>query len=198
MQLSRGIAENEFKINDAIAKRKDIVSNMQFGSQMVSQTVGHQKSMRGLEAQVGAARRLTDLGPGYQSKAAREDFQMTEKRITLEDKIKNIKGDAEVLLSQERAKMADILLQNKQLADLKKKSKSGETMTIDELLFMDSLVETTDKRSQALLEVEVSMDNIDKKSKKEISSAQTLLNLEEKRLQATRCVKLAPVHLLAA
>ena len=192
LNLSSKIAQNEFKINDAIAKRKDIVSSMQFGSEMMSQTIGYQKSMRGLETQVGAARRLTDLAPGYQSKAAREDFQMAEKRIELEEKIKNIKGDAQVLLSQERSKMADILLQNKQLGDLKKKSESGETMTIQEVLAMESLVQTTDKRSMALLKVEDSMDKIDKKSKKEISTAETLLMLEEKRLQAKRLHETGP------
>lgn len=182
-EIAEGQASSEFKINDAIARRKDILANMKFGSEMMGQVVGHGQAMRGLRSQVGAAERLTALGPGYQTRAAQEDFQMNEKRIQMEDRIKTIRENAQVQLSQEREKLADILMQNQKLKDLQ--DKKGE-LSKEDLNTMNSLIASQGERDKALIKIENAQSNINEKAKEEISTAEKLLELEEERLKAIR------------
>lgn len=196
--LSTKIAENEFKINDAIAKRKDLISNLQSGGALMSQVLGHAQAMRGMDAQVGAAQRLTDVGPGYQTRAEQEDFQIREKEIGLKNQIKTIRENATIRLQKEQTNLADIVLREKELATLEKQQyavKHHKGIMADgtqvefgenEQIRMQALIDEEDKRNQAKEKTQNAIDNIIEKSEKEISTAQKLVDLEKQRLVEKR------------
>ena len=196
--LSTKIVENEFAINNAIAKRKDLISNLQSGGALMSQVLGHAQAMRGMDAQVGAAQRLTNVGPGYQTRAEQEDFQIREKEIGLKNRIKTIRENATIGLQKEQTKMADILSREKELATLEKQKKAVEyyggrmadgtqvEFGENERIRMQALIDEEDKRNQAKEKTQNAIDNIIEKSEKEVSTAQKLLDLEKQRLDEKR------------
>ena len=196
--------QTEFKINDAIAKRKDIISNLRSGGELMSQALGHAQAMRGMDAQVGAAQRLTDVGPGYQTRAEQEAFQMREKQIALENQIKTIRENATIGLQKEQTNLADIVLREKELATLKEQQYAAKyhggrmadgtqvEFGENEQIRMQALIDEEDKRNQAKEKTQNAIDNIIEKSEKEISTAEKLLALEEKRLAAKRAHETGP------
>ena len=193
---SNSIAQAEFKINDAIAKRKDIISNLRSGGELMSQALGHAQAMRGMDARVGAAQRLTDVGPGYQTRAEQEAFQMREKQIALEDQIKTIRENATIELQKEQTNLEEINMKEQQLLDLKAKRDSfvgpGAKLDENDLATLNGLIQTEEKRNQAKEKTQNAIDNILAKSKEEVSTAEKLLALEEKRLAAKRAHETGP------
>jgi TP901 family phage tail tape measure protein len=193
---SNSIAQSEFRVNDAIARRKDLISNLKSGGALMSQALGHAQAMRGMDAQVGAAQRLTNVGPGYQTRAEQEAFQMREKQIALEDQIKTIRENATIELQKEQTNLEEIKMEEQQLLDLKAKRDSfvgaGAELDEDDLATLNGLIQTEDKRNQAKEKTQNAIDNILKKSEKEVSTAEKLLALEEKRLAAKRAHETGP------
>ncbi|MGB0496583.1 MAG: hypothetical protein ACPGJI_09515, partial [Kangiellaceae bacterium] len=182
-------AQTEFKINDAIAKRKDLISDMKTSAGIGAETVGSAGRIRAMDAQVAAAERLGALGPGYQTSADQEAFQMEEKRIALQNKSLEIQDQSNQKMNDELIKLADLKMQDAELIKLKEK---GINLSPQEHANLLALEATSEKRKQQQNEIVGSVERINKEAKKEISTAEKLLALEEKRLKAKRAHETGP------
>jgi hypothetical protein len=189
LTTSRERLTAEFKINDAIAKRKDLISDMKTSAGIGAETVGSAGRIRAMDAQVAAAERLGGVGPGYQTSADQEAFQMQEKRIALQNKSLEIQDQAKQKMNEELIKLADLKMQDAELIKLKEK---GINLSPQEHANLLALEATSEKRKQQQNEIVGSVERINKEAKKEISTAEKLLALEEKRLTAKRAHETGP------
>ena len=190
---SNSIAQAEFKINDAIARRKDLISDMKTSAGIGAETVGSAGKIRAMDAQVDAAERLGAVGPGYQTSADQEAFQMKEKRIALQNKSLEIQEQADKKMNDELIKLADLKMQEAELVELKsfvgpEKKEDTEKRLRD----IAALEATGEERKKQQEEILGSVERINKEAKKEISTAEKLLALEEKRLAAKRAHETGP------
>lgn len=182
--LSTKIAENEFKINDAIAKRKDLLANMSGAIGMSDKQLAHDQKMRGFASQLAAAQRLTAVGPGYQTRAEQEDFQMREKRITLGETAKTLRENATSAINKKIQERTDLELQQQ----LTKEQIATSLNPFEQ----NELQQTLEKQQQALAFIDHEINNINESTEQEISNAKKLLAEEEKRLAAKRAHETGP------
>ena len=191
LNLSNSIAESEFKINDAIGRRKDIVSSMKGASSIVEQSIKSRQESRNSKASVDAARRLTAFGPGFKTGKEQEAFQMNEKTIALENKIKKIREDSSIEMSNQQAALAAILLEESRISELRDKDKlhsegEGKKLTDDERTDLDSLLKIDEKRTVEKIKLEMAITRSSSKLKEDIGDAETILALEKERLENKR------------
>jgi uncharacterized protein YktA (UPF0223 family) len=184
LNLSSKIAQNEFKINDAIAKRKDLLANMSGAIGMSDKQLAHDQKMRGFASQLAAAQRLTAVGPGYQTRAQQEDFQMREKRIAIEETATTLRGNATSAINKKIKERTDLELQQ-QLT----KEQIGTSLDPFE---QNELQQTLIKQQQTLAFINHEIKNINESTEEEISNAKKLLAEEEKRLAAKRAHQTGP------
>ena len=187
--IAEGQASSELKINSILADRRQIISDLERDSRMGGEQIRHDQKMRGLASQLGIAQRLTNVGPGYQTRAQQEDFQINEKRIAMEDQVKTLEENRQQALKQqeiEKAKIVDVDVAELQLLHDKEGKTDAEYKRMQELEIL--LVE----RGKKLAEIEQKTNNINKETEEEISNAKKLLALEEKRLAAKRAHETGP------
>ena len=188
--LSTKIAENEFKINDAIAKRKDLLANMSGAIGMSDKQLAHDQKMRGFASQLAAAQRLTAVGPGYQTRAEQEDFQMREKRITLGETATTLRENATSAVNKKIKERTDLELQQQIAQERVSAIKGGaQPTTAQEQQELEALLV---KQQQTLAFIDHEIKNINESTEEEISTAEKLLALEEKRLAAKRAHETGP------
>jgi TP901 family phage tail tape measure protein len=182
--LSTKIAESEFAINDAIAKRKDLLANMSTAIGMSDKQLAHDQKMRGFSSQLAAAQRLTDVGPGYQTRAQQEDFQMREKQISLENAATTLRGNATSAINKKIKERTDLELQQQVAQERVSAIKGGaKPTTAEEQKELEALLV---EQQQALAFIDHEIKNINESTKEEISNAQKLLDLEKQRLDEKR------------
>ena len=188
--LSTKIAENEFKINDAIAKRKDLLANMSGAIGMSDKQLAHDQKMRGFASQLAAAQRLTAVGPGYQTRAEQEDFQMREKRITLGETATTLRENATSAVNKKIKERTDLELQQQIAQERVSAIKGGaQPTTAQEQQELEALLV---KQQQTLAFIDHEIKNINESTEEEISNAKKLLAEEEKRLAAKRAHETGP------
>ena len=188
--LSTKIAENEFKINDAIAKRKDLLASMSTAIGMSDKQLAHDQKMRGFSSQLAAAQRLTDVGPGYQTRAEQEDFQMREKRITLGETATTLRENATSAVNKKIKERTDLELQQQIAQERVSAIKGGaQPTTAQEQQELEALLV---KQQQTLAFIDHEIKNINESTEEEISNAKKLLAEEEKRLAAKRAHETGP------
>ena len=189
--LSDNISTAEYKTNDAIAKRKDLLANMSGAIGMSDKQLAHDQKMRGLASQLGIAQRLTNVGPGYQTRAQQEDFQINEKRIAMEDQVKTLEENRQQALKQQEVEKAKVQpVDTDRLFSLL--SPEGGVITDEDQKEIANINKLIDEREKKLAEIEQKTKNINKETEEEISNAKKLLAEEEKRLAAKRAHETGP------
>ena len=183
--IAEGQASSELKINNALANRAQILSDLERGSRMGGEQIRHDQKMRGLDSQLGIAQRLTNIGPGYQTGAQQEDFQINEKRIAMEGQVKTLEENRQQALKQQEIEKAKV-----QTVDTDRYfsllNPEGGVITDEDQEEIANINKLIDEREKKLAEIEQKTKNINKETEEEISNAQKLLNLEKQRLAEKR------------
>jgi predicted RecB family endonuclease len=184
LNLSSEIAQNEFKINDAIAKRKDLIADASTAIGMSDKQLAHNQKMRSFADKLAAAQRLTAFGPGFKTEKEQEDFKMREKQFTLASSAITLRKNAKSAVNKKIKERTDLGLQQQIAQERITALKGGAKPTsVNEQKKLEALLI---KQQQNLAFIDHEIKNINESTEVEISNAQKLLEEEKKRLKLKR------------
>jgi TP901 family phage tail tape measure protein len=186
--ISEGKIKRERRLNSLLADRSQALKNLQRENRMESEEVRSSQKIRGFTDEVAAAKRLNVVGPGYQTGREKEEFAMSEKAYALQSKIKALRENEDTnlkKLGEDKLKIQDPSKKAKQR--IAKISAIPESERSEgQVKFFEKTVELLQERQIQLDEIEAKIKNIGTETKKEIGSAEKLLELEKERLAAKR------------
>jgi hypothetical protein len=188
--ISTSQAEREQKVNNILAGRSQIIKDLERKNRMSSEGIRSSQKIRGFAEQVAAARRLSAVGPGYQTAREREDFAMSEKGFGLESKITTLEENRKDQLARLGAKKKRSELEQERFEGMKSGAIALESD--DDWKEYDALLNSQEERKKNLEEIEQKIKNITKETNKEIDSAKKLLEEEKKRLKLKREYETGP------